>query len=221
MFIFTMFFSLLMLPFTLLRILFGLLGISTHILMMPLKFFARHTILCIVLIVVLILYLALKKDPHAVDDLKPKPAAERQTKNLPKGAMPVVQQVTKTEDGNSAFSTDTYAIMSDQERAMYSQNFYTIMSTVPDGEAKNWDFYNIQGSLRPVKTFNNNVGRVCRSFTETLKVHNILQQDITGIACDNGEHTWCKLKANATPDCGLSQPPGAFDGLTGAIKNLF
>lgn len=220
MFIFTMFFSLLMLPFTLLRVAFGLLGISAHILILPVKFFARHTVLCIILGAILILYLALKKDPHAVDDLKPKPASERQAKNLPKGAVPAVQPVTKLEDGDSVFATDTYAIMSDQERAMYSQNFYTIMSTVPDNEAKSWDFYNIQGSLRPIKTFNNNAGRLCRSFTETLKVHEV-QQSISGTACDNGGGTWCKLKPNATPQCGLGHQGGAFDGLTGAIKSLF
>ena len=220
MFLFTMFFSLLMLPFTLLRIFFGLFGIGTHILIMPLKFFARHTILCLVLVAALILYLALKRDPHAVDDLKPKPADERQVKNVPKGATPLVQPVTKEEDGDSAFATDTYAIMSDQERSVYSGNFYSIMSTVPDGQAKSWDYYNIQGSLRPIHTFKNNMDRVCRTFTETLKVHNI-QQSISGTACDNGEHTWCKLKPNATPDCGLSHPSGAFDGLSGAIKSLF
>jgi surface antigen len=220
MFLFTMFFSLLMLPFTLLRIAFGLLGFSSHILLLPVKFFARHTILCIGVFAILILYLALKKDPHAVDELKPKPAAERQAKNLPKGATPLIQPVTNVEDGDSAFATDTYALMSDQERAMYSRNFYTILSTVPDGQAKSWDFYNIQGSLRPIRTFKNNVDRVCRTFTETLKVHQY-QQSISGTACDNGEHTWCKLKPNATPDCGLSRPSGAFDGLSNAVKGLF
>lgn len=220
MFIFTMFFSLLMLPFTLIRIAFGLLGISTHILMLPVKIFARHTVACLIIAAILILYLALKKDPHAVDELKPKPAAERQAKNIPKGAIPVVQPVTKVEDGDSVFATDTYAIMSDQERAMYSHHFYTIMSTVPDGEAKSWEFYNIQGSLRPIKTFKNNVDRVCRTFTETLKVHNI-QQSISGTACDNGEATWCKLKPNATPQCGLGRKGSSFDGLGNAIKSLF
>ncbi len=225
---FGLIFTLIMLPFTLLfvgiRIVFGLLGVSTHVLthalMIPLKIFARHTVLCLILIAILILYLALKKDPHAIDDLKPKPAAERQAKNLPKGVAAVVQPVTKIEDGDSAFATDTYVTMSDQERAVYSQNFYSIMSTVPDGTAKSWDYYNIQGSLRPVTTFQNNVGHVCRTFTETLKVHEV-QQSISGTACDHGGGTWCKLDPNATPECGLGSPVSPFNGLTNSIKNLF
>jgi hypothetical protein len=54
-----------------------------------------------------------------------------------------------------------------------------------------------------------------------LKVHRI-QQTLSGTACDNGFGTWCKLKPNATPACGLGgSTPGALDGVTNAIKNLF
>ena len=220
MFIFTMFFSLLMLPFTLLRMAFGLLGISTHILMIPLKIFARHTVLCLIIIAIVILYLALKKDPHAVDSLKPTPAAERQAKPLPAGQLPIVEPVEKREDGDSTFATDTYTMMTDVEQAMYSQNFYTILNTTADGQATSWSYYNIQGSLRPIRTFHNNNGNICRTFTEVLKVHRI-QQTISGTACGNGASTWCKLKPNATPECGLGHAPGAFDGLSNAIKGLF
>jgi hypothetical protein len=115
--------SLIMLPFTLLgvgiRLLFGVLGISTHVLLWPLKIFARHTVLCLVVAGVLILYLALKKDPHSLDTLKPAPKVE-QTVKTPKGVAPIIERVEKEEDGDSAFATDTYAMMSEPERAAYS-----------------------------------------------------------------------------------------------------
>jgi hypothetical protein len=119
--------SLIMLPFTLLgvgiRLLFGVLGISTHVLLWPLKIFARHTVLCLVVAGVLILYLALKKDPHSLDTLKPAPKVE-QTVKTPKGVAPIIERVEKEEDGDSAFATDTYAMMSEPERAAYSKNTF-------------------------------------------------------------------------------------------------
>ncbi len=211
--------TVLMLPFVLIRMGMGLLGISTHVLLIPLKIFARHTVLCLVIIAIAILYFALKKDPHAVDNLKPKEKTERQAK-APKGPVPLVEPVTIREDGDSAFATDTYALMSEPERTNYSKNFYNILATTPDGEARSWDYYNIQGSLRPLKTFTNSSGAVCRTFTEVLKVHQI-QQTISGTACQNVGASWCKLKPNATPQCGLGHKPGAFDGLGNAIKGLF
>jgi surface antigen len=95
------------------------------------------------------------------------------------------------------------------------------MSTTPNGTAQSWKFYNIHGSIRPVSTFRNKSGVVCRKFTEVLKVHRI-QQTLSGTACDNGERTWCKLRPNATPACNLGgKMPGMFDGLTNAVQGLF
>ena len=216
-------FSIIFLPFTLLgvgiRMLFGVLGISTHILLIPLKIFARHTVLCLAVAAVLIVYLAVKKDPHSLDTLKPAPKVERAAKT-PKGAPAIIEPVDKIEDGDSAFATDTYAMMNEQERAAYSHAFYNAMSTVPDGQSKEWSFYNIQGSLRPISTFKNSSDRYCRKFTEVRKVHRI-QQTITGTACADSGGTWCKLKVNATPQCGLGHTPGMFDGIGKAIESLF
>ncbi len=221
MFIFTALLHLIMLPFTLLRMGFGLLGISTHILLFPLKIIARHTIACIVIAGVLILYFALKKEPHALDTLKPASVAEQGApRGKGKNTPPLIQPVTKYEDGDSVFATDAYAMMSDPERLAYSQNFYQIMGTVADGTTQNWGHYNIQGAITPTVTFRNKSGALCRRFSEVLKVHT-LQQTITGIACDNGAGSWCKLKVNATPQCGLGHTPGALDGLGNAVGNLF
>lgn len=220
MFLFTMLFSLITLPFVLIRMAFGLLGISTHILMIPLKIFARHTVLCLIIAAVLILYFAIKSDPRSVDSLKPDPTRTKQAKEQPKGAPPVIQEATKQEDGDSVFATDTYVMMTDAERMEYSKNFYNIMRTVPDGDSHTWAYFNIHGSMRPIRTFKNNAGDTCRTFTEILKVHHI-QQTISGTACDNGGGSWCKLKPNATPQCGLGYSPGAFEGLSNAVKNLF
>lgn len=208
------------LPFTLLRMAFGILGISTHILMLPLKIFARHTVLCLVLIGIAILYFSLKSNPQAIDQLKPAAPQDRQAKTPAKGAPPIIEKATKFEDGDSVFATDTYNSMTEPERAKYSEAFYTAMSRTADGEVHNWSYYNINGSLKPTRTFRNGAGDTCRAFEEVLKVHKV-QQTLTGTACDNGGGAWCKLKPNATPACGLSGEPSGFDSLSNSIKNLF
>lgn len=217
-------FHLLALPFVLIRMAFGVLGISTHILLIPLKIFARHTVLCLAVIAILILYLALKKEPAALNELKPAPTAARdkQAKATPKGAPPLIEPVARKENGDSAFATDVYSTMTDLERNYYSAVFYQTMSTVKDGEPANWSYYNIHGSLRPIRTFQNNRGETCRAFTEVLKVHRV-EQTISGTSCQNGGGTWCKLKPNATPACGLSRSGGGLGlgGITNAVKNLF
>lgn len=215
----TLFFSLLTLPFALLRMGFGVLGISSHLLLWPLKIFARHTILCLIVIGLLILYFAIKKDPHAMDQLKPAPAPTKQDKQV-KGQPPVIEPVAKHENGDSVFATDLYATMTEPERQQYSAQFYQAMRAAEDGAAYEWQFYNINGKLTPIRTFKNNLGTTCRSFTETLKVHRI-EQTLTGTACDNGGGTWCKLKPNATPQCGLGREHGPLEAIGNAVKSLF
>lgn len=207
------------LPFTLLGSLMGLFGLSTRILLFPLKIFARHTVACLIIAALVILYLAIKKDPRSLDQLKPAPAPGNQSQQV-KGAPPIIEPVAKRENGDSKFATDLYASMTDPERQQYSNYFYAAMRTASDGKPYAWQYYNIHGSLTPTGTFKNNLGETCRSFTEVLKVHRI-EQTLTGTACDNGGGTWCKLKPNATPQCGLSPERGAFDGLTNSIKSLF
>ena len=221
---FSLLIHIILLPFTLVRMVFGLLGISTHILMVPLKIFARHTVLCLIVIAIVILYLAVRKNPATLNELKPAQTAaqDKQAKDGPKGAAPLIEPVARKEDGDSAFATDVYATMTDVERNYYSAVFYQTMSTAKDGEPANWSYYNINGSLRPNRTFKNNNGETCRTFNEILKVHRV-QQTISGTACQNGGGTWCKLKVNATPACGLSRSGGGLglDGLSNAVKSLF
>jgi surface antigen len=214
MFIFTAFFRLLFLPFVLVGMLFGLLGISTRIFLIPLKIFARHTVACVVIAGVVILYFALKNDP--LNELKPAPAESRTRK----GAAPIVEPVQKYENGDSAFSADLYQNMTEIERGQYSKTFYSVMSTIPDGREHIWNYYNIHGTLKPTRTFTSKTGTVCRHFTEVLKVHKI-QQTMSGMACDNGGGSWCKLKPNATPACGLGYNPGFVEGIGDSIKRLF
>ncbi|MFM9890138.1 MAG: hypothetical protein ACKVOE_05775 [Rickettsiales bacterium] len=227
MFLFNILFSLLLLPFTLLgaavRLVFGLLGISTHILLWPLKIFARHTVLCLVIFAAVILVVALKRDPHAADPLKPAAIVQKQVQPIARAnnsPAPVIEAVTKRENGDSKFAADLYAMMTDPERVAYSQNFYDAMNKTLSGGTKNWAAGNIQGAIRPVDLFTNNSGTSCRHFAEVLKVHNIEQQ-ITGIACVKADSTWCKLKSNATPACNLGHEAGPFEGITRAIGDLF
>lgn len=227
MFLFNILFSLITLPFVLIgtgfRILFGLLGISTHILLWPLKIFARHTVLCLVIFAVVVLVLALKRDPHAADSLKPATIVQKQVQPLARAnnnPAPVIEPITKRENGDSKFAADLYAMMTDLERVDYSRNFYDAMNTTPDGQAKSWAAGNINGVFQPSQTFLNNSGSTCRRFGEVLKVHTIEQQ-ITGIACVKADGSWCKLKSNATPACNLGHEAGPFEGISRAIGDLF
>lgn len=212
-------FRILFLPFGLLGSLLGLLGLSTRILLLPLKIFARNTLLCLVLIGVAILYFALKSNPNAVNELKPIPQ-DKQAKAPRKGEIPLIEKATKFEDGNSNFATDVYRTMTDDERAQYSRVYYAVMSNVEDGKDWKWQYYNIHGVITPTQTFKNKSGYVCRKFKETLKVHSV-QQTLDGVACDNGGGSWCKLKVNATPACGLGGKRGIFDGFGSSVKGLF
>jgi surface antigen len=217
---FHLLFRIVFLPFVLIGALFRLLGISTRIFLIPLKIFARHTALCLVLIAAVILYLAVKSDPHSVDSLKPPPPKENKAAAAPKGQPPVVETVGKREDGDSVFATDLYVSMTDDERAYYSSVFYKVMDATPDGSSSNWSYYNVHGVITPTRSFTNNSGVSCRTFSETLKVHRI-EQTLTGTACRKENGGWCKLKPNATPACNLGYSPGLFDGITNAVKNLF
>lgn len=211
-------FKIIFLPFVLINVLFGLLGISTRILLIPLKILARHTVACVAIAGILILFFALKNDPTPLTQLKPAPAESRtKTKN---GAPPLVEQVAKYEDGDSVFSADLYMNMTDIERQQYSKVFYAVMRNVPNGREHVWNFYNIHGSLKPTTTFKTQTGTICRGFTEVLKVHKI-QQTLSGTACDNGNGAWCKLKPNATPACGLGYNPSFMQGVSDSVKNLF
>lgn len=217
-------FKLIGIPFLMLGSLLSLVGITSAILLTPLKFVVRNPLLTLALIAGLIVYLA-SSDTNNRNALRPIPV-DKQAKEPPKGQPPVIQAIEKYEDGNSVFATDVYQTMADSERAQYSRVFYGVMSRVPDGKSHVWTYYNIHGSLTPTETFKNNTGEVCRKFTEVLKVHTI-QQTISGTACDNGGGTWCKLRVNATPACGLGgKNPSMLDGLSmprmpNALRNLF
>jgi surface antigen len=208
---------LIFLPLTLLRSALGLVGLTTGIGFFFLRLIVRNMLLIIILIVGLLIYNAFKSEPDQLRQLQPAPA----TQKAPKGAPPVIQPVTKREDGDSVFATDLYALMNEQERLQYSGAYYTAIGTIPDGQAHAWSFHNIHGSITPTLTFTNRVGETCREFREVLKVQHI-QQTLTGTACPTGQGGWCKLKPNATPGCGLGgHKPGIFDGISNSLMNLF
>lgn len=197
-----------------------LLGIPVAILMIPVRILMHNFVLVAVVIATIFIYRSCSEQSNYGPSHPSPIASPKQAKNRGNGPI-VIDAVTKQEDGDSAFATDVYATMSDEERAFYSHTFFTAMSNLPDGETQGWTNYNIAGSIRPDDTFTNKTGTRCRHFSEALKVHEV-QQTLTGIACDNGGGTWCKLKSTATPACNLGQPArGLLDGITTSIKGLF
>lgn len=204
-----------------------LLGIPIAVLLLPLKIIVklltRHTMLVMVLFVALLVYLHFRNNNETLPQLAPVPAQPQQQAAVPRdrNGLPIVQAVTVKEDGDSNFATDIYALMNEQERAAYSQHYYWAMASLPNGQVHTWNYYNIAGTLRANDTFQNNSGVTCRRFNEVLKVHHI-QQTISGTACQQGGGSWCKLRPNATPACGLSgSSGGVLDGLTNSIRGLF
>jgi hypothetical protein len=135
--------------------------------------------------------------------------------------VPAAQAITSREDGNSAFSSDLLNMMSEPELNYYSQVFYWVMDNQPAGKAFDWSHHNTHGSLTPSEPFRNNLGGVCRRFTETLKAGSVEQQ-LEGIACRKNEGGWCKLRKSATPACNIgSKGNGFMDSLTNGVKGLF
>ena len=115
----------------------------------------------------------------------------------------VIEQITKREDGNSQFAKNLILGMDKVERYYYGKAFETTMSSVADGTAQKWEFYNVHGTLMPITTFKNKSGETCRTFKEVLKVKYI-EQTSDGLACQHpSQQNWCKLKPNDAPTCKL------------------
>lgn len=223
MFIFNLIFGLIGtavgLVFALILLPLRLIGLPIAMILLPfkmiLRFIARHTLWAVLIIGGIFLIFYFKNNNEKLPQLTPAPQQQRSQKGVP-----VVEPVLKVEDGDSNFATDLYATMTDAERIEYSRNFYFAMASTPDGQVHNWAHFNINGSIRPNSTFKNNSGVTCRTFSEGLKVHTV-QQTITGTACLQGGGSWCKLKPNATPACGLSGNEGFFNSLGRSLGNLF
>lgn len=205
------------------RIIFNLFGVLTRLgiglLAFPIFLLTRHIFLLVIAAGILFIYLFMSSDDKQV----------RSTEHLNKPTMvknekgqmvQVATPVRKVEDGNSAFTNDVYKQMTEQEQAYYSQIFFWAMTTLPDNQTHSWSNVDIAGTIKPANSFLNKSGERCRMFSEVLKVHAV-QQNISGMACDNGGGTWCKLSATATPACGLGHKPGMFDGVSGAFNKLF
>lgn len=181
-------------------------------------FLTRHLFIVFLVIIVLVIAAQFRKDNVRMPQLAPIPAAPV-AKQSPQG-VPIIEAVTKKENGDSDFATDTYALMTEPERVQYSRNFYYAMSNIPENQIHSWNFYNIAGSIRAGDTFANSEGVRCRHFSEVLKVHHV-QQTITGSACEQGGGAWCKLRPNATPVCNIGASRGFLDSVSSSLGNLF
>lgn len=133
-----------------------------------------------------------------------------------------IQQVTRVEDGNSAFASDLLLQMNEDELRAYSTVFYDIMQMQPTGQPRDWNHFNIHGRITPTSTFKNNLGHTCRNFEEVLKVKQT-QQTLEGIACEHKHGSWCKLRRTSTPVCGLKARGGGgiLDSIGRSLDGLF
>ncbi len=205
------------------RIIFNLFGVITRLgvglLAFPIFLLTRHAFLLVIAGGLLFVYLFFSSDDQqtrsTVNHNKPTMVRNEQGQMVQ-----VATPVKSVENGNSAFANDVYKQMTEQERAYYSQMYFWVMTNVPDGQTHSWTNIDIAGSIRPDKSFTNKSGEKCRYFGEVLKVHAV-QQSITGLACQNGAKSWCKLGATATPACGLGHKPGVLDSVGESFNKLF
>lgn len=204
------------------RIIFNLFrlitGMGFRLLWLPVFLVTRNLFLLIIVAVLVLAYVYFSDQP-------PAPARDANPTTMtrdPQGReVQVATPVRRVEDGNSAFSNDLYAQMTDQEKSYYSQIFFWAMGNLAPAQTHSWSQVDISGAIRVDESFKNNTGTDCKRFSETLKVHAV-QQQLNGIACREADgQRWCKLTANATPACGLGHTPGLLDGISGAIGKIF
>jgi len=205
------------------RIFFNLFRIVSRgffsIFWLPISILTKSPMLTLVLVGLFALYLFSSSDDQQTKQRRNmNPATMAQGPNGK--PIQVATPVQRLENGDSAFSNDLYKQMTDPERAYYSQIFFKVMGTGTDGEVYNWSEVDIAGSIRVDHSFANKEGARCRMFSETLKVHAV-QQQISGMACQNGATDWCKLPTNATPACNLGHQPGFLDGISSSFNKLF
>jgi surface antigen len=141
-------------------------------------------------------------------------------KPAPKEKLIVVDVVSVEEDGNSRFATDLIQKMHKGERVLYSKHLYWALNKGAAGQQYEWSDGNIAGKIIIVSDFKSKTGARCKKFKETLKVHEI-RQTLDAQACRRADGSWCKLRANSTPACGLGKQPGMFNAIQGGLKNLF
>lgn len=201
-----------------------------NILWLPFSIIGRNLFGVIILIAIIVFFVVLKDDESSIqqqdfaipsDSVQSQSAATVRIAPTPppqtKGAPPVViEPVRKIENGNSSFAQDLLKLMTDEERAYYSQMFYWTMNNTPSGKSSHWSNGNTFGSITPQAIFLNKRGYACRNFSEVLKVRDI-KQNIRGISCQRGGGAWCKLGPNATPGCGLGQASSMWQDIKRSI----
>lgn len=131
-----------------------------------------------------------------------------------------IDPVKKEEDGNSVFATDLIQKMREDERITYSQHFYWGLNNGSEGQKYTWNQHNIAGEITIKKVFKSKGGADCKRFYEVLKVHEI-RQTLEGMACARGDGSWCKLRRDATPACGLGRDAGFLDSISMKINRWF
>jgi surface antigen len=200
--------------------LFGLvMRMGFNLLWLPVFLLTRNLFLTIMLVLGFMGYLYFTSDDVATRERKNANPATIVV-DAKGNKVQVATPVRTVENGDSAFTNDLYAQMTEVERVQYSQHFFHAMNNVADGQNYAWAELDIGGSINPGNSFKNNSGEPCRMFSEALKVHAV-QQNITGMACSNGNGTWCKLSTTATPACGLGRAPSFMDSISGSLGKLF
>lgn len=192
----------------------SLIRFATSLALLPFKMLSRNFIGTIILFG--LVYILWPKG----DGTQPTPTTATPARTTNGQPAPRIDAINDYQDGNSRFSDDLLSQMTAPELRHYSSVFFWVMGYQDAGQPYGWSFYNIHGSITPYARFKNSFGHECRKFTEVLKVHTI-QQKFSGLACENPNGGWCRLRHDSTPLCGIGEKKQLFQGFGDKMKSLF
>lgn len=196
----------------------NLISFATSLATLPFRMLAKNFVGTVILFgLVYIFFISGKNDTQPV----PRTTKAQTVTNEKGQPVPIIEPVSKEEDGNSRFSDDLLSQMAPAELRYYSTIFYWVMENQDSGYPYRWAHYNIDGIITPFSFFKNNHGHECRRFKETLKVHST-RQTLDGLACRRVEGGWCRLRFDSTPLCGIAgSGNGIFDDIGRKLQNIF
>ncbi len=127
--------------------------------------------------------------------------------------------IGNTDDGDSVFARDLFAIMQPEEKQSYGMIFNYAMQNLKKDEKYQWRRGSMFGYIIMKDDFRSKNGTLCRNYQELLKVQNAAQK-FNGFACRHRNNNgWCRLRKGSAPTCEIGiYEPGTWEKITDWFK---